>query len=166
MTQSGTQSRPDTPVGLRIGQVVGQAQSVLSGLLAGVLEQTQTRNETYLALQRMALLGGEASRDRYVRDLSDWLDLNRGDAGKLADSLIDAGLLTAADGAVRLADAGAELRASIVGSMAAITTPLWRSFDPADLETTVTTLREITLRARALGDSGAPLAEEPAEGRS
>jgi hypothetical protein len=164
MTQSGTQSRPDIPVGLQIGQVVGQAQSVLSGLLAGVLEQTQTRNETYLALQRMALLGGEASRDRYVRDLSDWLDLNLGESGELADSLIAAGLLTAADGAVRLADAGAKLRARIVGSMGAISTPLWGSFDPADLETTVTTLREITLRARALSSGPAPSGAQ--EGRS
>ena len=164
MTHSGTESRPAIPVGLQIGQVVGQAQSVLSGLLAGVLEQTQTKNETYLALQRLALLGGEASRDRYVRDLSNWLDLSLWDAGELADSLIAAGLLTAADGAIRLADAGAELRASIVGSMGAITTPLWGSFDPADLETTVTTLREIALRARAL--SSAPAPSGAGEGRS
>jgi hypothetical protein len=164
MTQNGTQSRPAIPVGLQIGQVVGQAQSVLSGLLAGVLEQTQTKNETYLALQRMALLGGEASRDRYVRDLSDWLNLNLWDAAELADSLVAAGLLTAADGAIRLADAGAQLRASIVGSMGAITTPLWGSFDPADLETTVTTLREIALRARSLTPGPPPSGAE--EGQS
>jgi hypothetical protein len=150
MTQSETESRPAIPVGLRLGQVVGQAQSVLSGLLAGVLEQTQTKNETYQALQRMALLGGEASRDRYVGDLSDWLNLSLGDAGELADSLLAAGLLTAADQEIRLADAGVELRASIIASMGAITTPLWGSFDPAALETTIATLRELTLRARAL----------------
>jgi hypothetical protein len=165
MTQNGTESRPAIPVGLQIGQVVGQAQSVLSGLLAGVLERTQTKNETYLALQRMALLGGEASRDGYVRDLSDWLSLNLRDAGELADSLIAAGLLTAADGTVRLSDAGAELRASIVGSMGAITTPLWGAFDPADLETTVTTLREIATRARALS-STPPATSGAGEGRS
>jgi hypothetical protein len=164
MTQNGTESRPAIPVGLQIGQVVGQAQSVLSGLLTGVLEQTQTKNETYLALQRMALLGGEASRDSYVRDLSDWLDLDLRDARDLADSLIAAGLLTAADGTVRLSDAGARLRAGIVGSMSAVTTPLWGSFDPADLETTVTTLRQITLRARSL--SSAPAPSGAGEGRS
>jgi hypothetical protein len=150
MTQSETESRPAIPVGLRLGQVVGQAQSVLSGLLAGVLEQTQTENETYQALQRMALLGGAASRDRYVDDLSDWLNVNASDAGELADSLVAAGLLTAADQEIRLADAGVELRASIIASMGAITTPLWGSFDPAALETTIATLRELTLRARAL----------------
>src|SRR5580704_16333437 len=120
MTQSGTQSRPDSPVGLRLGQVLGQAQSVLSGLLARVLEQTQTKNETYLALQRMALLGGAASRDRYVGDLSDWLDLDLREAGELADTLLAAGLLTEADQQIRLTDAGADLRASIVESMGAI----------------------------------------------
>ena len=150
MTQSGTQSRPDSPVGLRLGQVLGQAQSVLSGLLARVLEQTQTKNETYLALQRMALLGGEAGRDQYVGDLSDWLDLSQPEAGELADSLLAAGLLAQTDQEIRLADAGAQLRASIVESMAAITTPMWASFDPADLETTAATLRELVLRARAL----------------
>jgi hypothetical protein len=164
MTQNETESRPAIPVGLRLGQVVGQAQSVLSGLLAGVLEQTQTKNETYQALQRMALLGGEAGRDRYVRDLSDWLDLSLWDAGELADSLIAAGLLTAQDATIRLAGAGAELRASIVGAMGAITTPLWRSFDPGDLETTIATLRELTLRARSLSSGRAPSAA--GEGRS
>jgi hypothetical protein len=163
MTQSGTQSRPDIPVGLQLGQVLGQAQSVLSGLLARVLEQTQTKNETYLALQRMALLGGEASSDRYVGDLSDWLDLSPRDAGQLADSLIAAGLLIEADQTIRLADAGAQLRASIVGSMGAITTPLWGSFDPADLETTATTLRELVLRARALSRTPAPSGAVPSD---
>jgi hypothetical protein len=150
MTQNETQSRPAIPVGLRLGQVIGQAQSVLSGLLAGVLEQTQTKNETYQALQRMALLGGEAGRDAYVGDLSDWLDLNPRDAGELADGLIAAGLLAAGDQSIRLADAGAELRASIIASMGAVTGPLWGSFDPADLETTIATLRSLTLRARSL----------------
>ncbi|MGD0705486.1 MAG: hypothetical protein ABSA02_37085 [Trebonia sp.] len=164
MTQNGPEAAPAIPVGLQIGQVVGQAQSVLSGLLTGVLEETQTNNETYLALQRMALLGGQTGRDRYVRDLSDWLDLDLWNAGELADSLIAAGLITAADGTVRLSDAGTRLRASIVGSMGAVTTPLWRSFDPADLETTVTTLREITLRARSL--SSAPAPSGVREGRS
>jgi hypothetical protein len=164
MTQNGTESRPAVPVGQQIGQVVGQAQSVLSGLLAGVLEQTQTNNETYLALQRMAQLGGEAGRDGYVRDLSDWLDLDLWDARGLADSLIAAGLLTAADGTLRLSDMGARLRASIVGSMGTITTALWEPFDPADLQTTVTTLREITLRARSLSSATVPSAA--GEGRS
>src|ERR1700722_17787776 len=137
MTQSGTQSRPAIPVGQQIGQAVGQAESVLSSMLAGVLERTQTERETYLALQRMAALGGEADRDRYVRDLSDSLNLNPGDAGERAGSLIAAGLLTATDAAIRLADPGAELLASIIGAIGAITTPLWEAFDPADLETTV-----------------------------
>jgi hypothetical protein len=155
MTQSGTQSRPAIPVGQQIGQAVGQAESVLSSMLAGVLERTQTERETYLALQRMAVLDGEADRDRYVRDLSDSLNLNLRDAGELADSLIAAGLLTATDASIRLADAGAELLASIVGSIGAITTPLWGAFDPADLETTIATLREITVRVRSL-TSAAP----------
>jgi len=155
MTHSGTQSRPDIPVGLQLGQVLGQAQSVLSGLLARVLEQTQTKNETYLALQRMALLGCAASRDHYVGDLSDWLDLNLREAGELADALLAAGLLTEANQEIRLADAGAELRASIVESMGAITTPMWASFDRADLETTAATLRELVLRARALSPAAA-----------
>jgi hypothetical protein len=155
MTQTPTEVRPAVPIGQAIGQAVGQAESALTRLLAGVLAETSTKRETYLALQRLAALGDAVTRDRYVRDLSDWLELDLWTAGELASSMVAAGLLTVADGTVRLADGGAQLREKIRGSIGAVTAPLFAPLDSADLETTVRTLREITTRARALAPSGA-----------
>ena len=94
--------------------------------------------------------GDSIERDRYVRDLSDWLDLDLWVAGELADGMLDAGLLELAGETMRLADAGAELRERIRLSIGAITGPLYRRLDPADIETTVRTLQDITSRAREL----------------
>jgi hypothetical protein len=145
MTQTRT-----IPAGQAIGQAVGQAESVLTRLLAGVLAETGTERETYLALQRLAVLGDVATRDRYVRDLSDWLELDLWTAGELAGSLVGAGLLTAADGTIRLSDRGARLLEKIRGSIGAVTAPVFAPLDPADVETTVRTLRDISARGRAL----------------
>jgi hypothetical protein len=150
MTETRTQATPAVPVGQALGQVVGQAQSVLTRLLAGVLAETGAERQTYLALQRLSVYGDAAERDAYVHDLSDWLDLDLWAAGELATSLAASGLITLADGAIRLTDAGAELRESIRGSIGNITAPLWASLDAADLETTIRTLRDITVRAREL----------------
>jgi hypothetical protein len=51
---------------------------------------------------------------------------------------------------VRLAEAGAGLRERIRHAIGDVMAPLWAQLDPADLETTVRTLRDITVRARAL----------------
>ena len=154
MTQTPTEARPAIPVGQVVGQAVGQAESALTRLLSGVLAETNTKRETYLALLRHAALGDAVTRDRYIRDLSDWLELDLWTAGELATSLVTGGLLTATDGTIRLSDAGARLRETIVGSIGAVTAPLFGSLDPADVETTVRTLREIATRARALAPSG------------
>jgi hypothetical protein len=53
-----------------IGQAVGQAEAVLTRLLARVLAETRTSRQDYLALQRLAALGGVASREEYITDLS------------------------------------------------------------------------------------------------
>ncbi len=150
MAQPRTGSPPAVPAGLAIGQAVGQAESVLTRLLAGVLAETGTSRETYLALQRLSAHGDAAGRADYLRDLADWLGLDLWAAGELADAMVAARLLSLADGTVRLAGAGAELRDRIRDSIGDITAPLWATFDPSDLETTVRTLREISTRARAL----------------
>ncbi len=57
--------------------------------------------------------GDSIERDRYVRDLSDWLDLDLWVARELADGMLDTGLLELAGETIRLAAAGAELRERI-----------------------------------------------------
>jgi hypothetical protein len=150
MTETPTQAGPRIPAGLALGQAVGQAQLVLTRLLSGVLAETGTKRETYLALQRLSVHGDSLARDRYVRDLSDWLDLDLWAAGELTGSMLDARLLALAGETVRLAPAGAELRERIRRSVGAVNGPLYEALDPADIETTVRTLQDITSRAREL----------------
>ena len=150
MTETRTESLPANPVGQALGQAVGQAQTVLTRVLTGVLAKTGTPRETYLALLRLSVHGDTLQRDRYVRDLSDSLGLDLWAAGELADGMLDAGLLTLAGETIRLADAGAELRERTRRSVGTVTAPLYEGLDPADIETTVRTLQDITSRAREL----------------
>lgn len=144
MTETRTESRPPIPVGMAIGQAVGRAQSVMSRQLAGVCAEIGTTVETYLALQRLALLGDEAGREVYARDLSESLALDLWSAGELASGLVADGLVTLTDGTIRLAAAGAELRTRVAGTIGNITAPLYAQLDAADIETTVRTLQRLT----------------------
>jgi hypothetical protein len=150
MTETRTEAGSLVPAGLAIGQAVGQAERVLTRLLSRVLAEIGTTRETYLALQRLSVHGDRAVLDDYVRDLSDWLGLDLWAAGELADGMLDAGLVALAGETVRLAPAGAELRERIRRSIGAVNGPLYAALDPADIETTVRTLQDITSRAREL----------------
>jgi hypothetical protein len=150
MTETRTEDGPVIPVGLAIGQVVGQAEAVLTKLLAGVLAETGTTRETYLAMQRLLVRGDEADREAYVRDLSDWLDLDLWSAGELADTLVDEGLFTRDHETIRLALPGAELRERIRRGIGDLMAPVWAQLDPADVKTTVRTLRQVTTLSRGL----------------
>ena len=161
MTQTQTETSPGIPVGQAIGGALGQAQSVLAGLLVDKVTQAGTDRETYLALQRLGVLGDAAARDGYVRDLVDWLDLDVRSAAELADRLAAAGLVTAGQETVTIADDGAQLRAKIAGSISAVTAPIYESLTASDVDTTVRTLRYLTTRVRALNLAAS--AEEPGE---
>jgi DNA-binding MarR family transcriptional regulator len=152
MTQTQPDSSPARPAisaGQAIGQAVGQAQSVLSGVLVEKVAQAGTTRENYLALQRLGVLGDAAATDAYVRDLADWLDLDVRSAGDLADGLAAAGLVSADDGAVEVTADGEQLRANVAGLISAVTAPLYEGLSPADVETTVRTLRGLTTGVRA-----------------
>jgi len=146
---------PAVPVGLAMGQAVGQAQAVLSRLLAGALAGTGTTREMYLALLRLSAHDDSAARDAYVRDLGDSLGLDLWAAGELTSDMAAAGLITQTGGAVRLTDAGADLRVRLRQAIGGVTAPLYAALDPADAETTIRTLHDITERARALRPAAA-----------
>ena len=118
MTQTQPDSRPAMSAGQAIGGALGQAQSVLAALLVDKVAQAGTDRETYLALQRLGVLGDAAAKDRYVRDLVDWLDLDVRSAVELVDRLIAAGLVAAAQETVTIVDDGAQLRARIAARSA------------------------------------------------
>jgi hypothetical protein len=153
MTENQTETRPQIPVGQAIGGALGQAQSVLAGLLVQKVGQAGADRETYLALQRLGVLGDAADRARYVADLVDWLDLGRPAAEELADGLVAAGLATAVEHTVQVTDDGAGLRSRIADSIGAVTAPIYESLSAADVETTVRTLRYLTTRVRAVSGS-------------
>lgn len=137
-----------------LGQAVAQAETVLSQLLARTLAETGTSRQDYLALQRLTALGGTATRDAYIADLSEWLRIDLWGAGELADSLAAAGLLGSRDGTVGFAPGGTELRDQIARSAGAVTRSIVAPLDPADLEATIRTLRQVTARGRALLAAG------------
>ena len=150
MTETRTEDGPAIPVGMAIGQVVGQAETVLTKLLAGVLAEAGATREAYLAMQRLLAHNDAADRDVYVRDLGDWLDLDLWSAGELASTLVAEGLFTLDHETIRLAPAGAELRERIRRGVGDLMAPVWAQLDPADVETTVRTLRQVTTLARGL----------------
>ena len=152
MTRTQVEPESAVPVGLALGQAVGQAQAVLSKLLSGALAGTGTgvTRETYLALLRLSAHGDSVARDVYVRDLGDSLGLDLWAAGELAGHMAAAGLVTVTEAMVWLTDAGADLRIRLRHAVGDVTAPLYAPLDPADVETTVRTLRGITERAEAL----------------
>ena len=134
-----------------IGQAVGQAEASLTRLLSGILAEQGVSRQAYLALQRLTALGGQASRDAYERDLSDWLELDGPAAGRLAGEVIAAGFVSAEpDGTVRLTEPGRALREGVLADSAKVTVPMLATIDREELEITVRTLDEITRRARGI----------------
>jgi DNA-binding MarR family transcriptional regulator len=153
-TETETQTTARPPV--TIGQAVGIAEAALTRLLTGVLAETGTSRETYLAFQRLSLLGGAAAMDAYVRDLGDALALDEPSATSLAGSLQTAGLIHEIERDARsgrvvdLTDAGTALLGRIRQSVARLTAELVVPFDAADIETTIRTLQAITERAQQM----------------
>ena len=133
-----------------IGQAVGQAQASLNRLLLGILAESGTGYQTFLGLQRLTALGGQATPDAYERDLSDWLQLDEPAAARLAADLVAAGLAGTEGDAIRLTAQGRGLREGVLAAAAKITAPMLATIDREDLETTVRTLDEITRRARGI----------------
>ena len=133
-----------------IGQAVGQAQASLNRLLLGILAESGTGYQTFLGLQRLTALGGQATPDAYERDLSDWLQLDEPAAARLAADLVAAGLAGTEGDAIRLTAQGRGLREGVLAAAAKITGPMLATIDREDLETTVRTLDEITRRARGI----------------
>ena len=86
-----TSTQEDTRPIPFIGQAVGQAQASLAKILLSILAESGTSYQAYLGLQRLDALGGEATRDAYERDLSDWLELDGTAATRLAGDLVEIG---------------------------------------------------------------------------
>jgi DNA-binding MarR family transcriptional regulator len=152
MTETQTTARPPAT----IGQAVGIAETELTKLLAGVLAETGTSRETYLAMQRLAFLGGAPALEAFVLDLTEALAIDKPSAVALAESLQTAEIIhdlerDAVRGrVVELTAAGVALQDRLRRSVARVSAELTAPFDAADIETTIRTLQAITDRARQL----------------
>jgi DNA-binding MarR family transcriptional regulator len=133
-----------------IGQAVGQAEASLTKLLTGILAERATSRETYLGVQRLTSLGGQATPERFTGDLADWLELDGPAASRLAGQLAAAGLTETAGGLTRLTPAGRALREGVLADSAKLTGPLLATLDRDDVQVTIRTLEEITRLARGL----------------
>ena len=133
-----------------IGPSVGLAQAALARLLTGILAESGTSYQAWLGLQRLAALGGQATREAYERDLSDWLRLDGPAVARLVGDLVTAGLADTGPDAIRLTAQGRGLRENVLAASAKVTEPMLATIDRDDLETTVRTLDEITRRARGI----------------
>ncbi len=153
-----TSTQQETPApAFPIGQAVGQAEAVLTKLLNVTLAGRGIDRQAYLGLQRLNALGGEATQEAYERDLRDWLELDAAAASRLAGELIMAGLAAAGNsadggvgGTVRLTAQGQAMRSDILVAGRELTGPILAAIDPGDLQTTISTLEEITRRAREI----------------
>ena len=148
---TSTQQQAPAPA-LPIGQAVGQAEATLTKLLGMALADRSISRRVYLALQRLNALGDQATRTVYEQDLTEWLELGPAAAAGLADELIQAGLAAASggDGGIRLTSQGQALRADILADGRRLTGPVLATIDPADLQTTIRTLTEITTGLRGI----------------
>jgi hypothetical protein len=157
-----TSTQQETPApAFPIGQAVGQAEAVLTKLLNVTLAGRGIDRQAYLGLQRLNALGGEVTQEAYERDLRDWLELDAAAASRLAGELIMAGLAAAGNsagnsadggvgGTVRLTAQGQAMRSDILMAGRQLTGPILAAIDPGDLQTTISTLEEITRRAREI----------------
>jgi DNA-binding MarR family transcriptional regulator len=150
-----TETQTTAPPPATIGQAVGIAETELTRLLAGVLAETGTPRESYLAMQRLSFLGGATDPEAFARDLADALALDEPSAVALADSLRTAGLIhdlerDAAGGVVELTAAGAALQDRLRRSVGRLAAELVAPLPASDVETTIRTLQAITERAREL----------------
>lgn len=155
MTETQTTPRPPAT----IGQAVGIAETELTRLLASVLAEAGIPRQTYLAVQRLALLGGTPAPEAFVLDLSDALALDQPAAAELADSLRTDGLTHYLErddtgGVVELTAAGAALQDRLRRSAGRISAELVAPFDASDIETTIRTLQAVTERARQMRSAG------------
>jgi DNA-binding MarR family transcriptional regulator len=152
VTETQTTARPPAT----IGQAVGIAEAELTKLLAGVLAETGTSRETYLAMQRLSFLGGAPALEAFILDLSDALALDQPSAAVLAGSLQTAGIIhdlerDATSGrVVELTAAGAALQDRVRRSVGRVTAELVAPFAASDIETTIRTLQAVTERARQM----------------
>jgi DNA-binding MarR family transcriptional regulator len=130
---------------MSFGMTLAFAERALTASLRDHLAELGTTPETWYALQTIATRGPVMARDAVVGELAQSRRLDERSASELLDRLASEGLIQGST-EVELTAAGAARHRELRESIAVPTAQLLGSFDPADIETTIRTLRAMTER--------------------
>jgi DNA-binding MarR family transcriptional regulator len=139
-----TTATPDASA--QFGYTLALAERTLTAVLRAHLAERNVEPETWYALQLVATRGPSLDRTTLSDDLAGSRALDPESTRALLARLEDEGLIHG-DSHVDLTDEGRELHRSLAEYIAIPRRRLLDQFDPADIETTVRTLRAIADRA-------------------
>jgi hypothetical protein len=128
------------------GQTLAFAERTLTATLRRHLAERGTTPETWYALQLIASRGPRLDREALSEDLEGSRTLTADSTRELLARLEAEGLIRGG-AEIDLTPEGEALHRSLREYIAGPTTRLLGQFDPADVETTIRTLRAITERA-------------------
>jgi DNA-binding MarR family transcriptional regulator len=139
------------------GQVVGETQRALSGLLRDILDRAGTTFETWVTLNTLATRppGPGPSRDELRDDLAAALAAEASSISALLDRLEAGGLLRLDGGRVALTAEGEAFHRRLRDSIGRLTARLIDGLDRNDVEAALQLLREVGARAQKLLAAGA-----------
>jgi DNA-binding MarR family transcriptional regulator len=136
------------------GQTLAFTERTLSAVLHHHLAERSVAPETWYALKLIAAGGGQVARRSLIEDLEGSRGLDPDSVQALLAQLEADGLIAGED-VVELTDEGSVQFANLRDYVLGATKDLLSEFDRRDVETTVRTLKGITLRAKERPESAA-----------
>lgn len=146
------------PVPPPFGQIVGQAQQALRGLLDEVLEAASVSHPTWLTLNLLAVQGPTMPAEQLRRTLAEGLSIELSEVSDLLSGLEAAGHIelrgSSAGDEVALTNAGSALYRDLRAGVDRLSASALAGIPQHDIETTVNVLKRAReqaqdLRARA-----------------
>jgi len=125
-------------------QLIGETEKTLGALLRRFLEGTGLTESQWVILRLAGQLGGRVDANGLGAAVADRAHVFN--AAELVSELTLRGLLD--DG--RLTPAGREMTATIQGTIATTTAPIWENLPDDDVAAATRVLNEIVTRARAV----------------
>jgi len=142
--------RPTPP----FGQIVGQAQQALRGLLDDVLEAASVSHPTWLTLNLLAVQGPALPAEQLRRTLADGLRVELSEVSELFRGLEAAGYIelrgSAAGEEVALTSAGSALYRDLRAGVDRLSASALAGIPQQDIETTVNVLTRAREQAQNL----------------
>ncbi len=138
------------PLEQLIGQTEKAMNAILNRMLAGAVTEPQ-----WVTLVLTARSSGSADRDQFSGSAAHALQVDQATAADHIGQLATKGLVSTADGAITLTEAGQQLLERVQGQTGEITRRLWGDLPAADHEATRRMLSTVLERAQAELGAGA-----------